>query len=149
MTALPPIEHSITIRASKERVWETLTEPSLVEQWLGCLGFKPQLGTLFYMQPDPQKRATGDIEGATHCEVEALEAPDRLRFSWFMPGTPKTNVEILLTENADHSTTVSLVHSGWDQFNPDDVRGIRDMLDGGWSSFVLPALKRVSETSAQ
>ena len=42
-------------------------------------------------------------------------------------------------------TRVSLRHDGWDQFAEADIRGIRDMLAGGWSSFVLPGLKRVSE----
>ena len=57
----------------------------------------------------------------------------------------KTEVEIVLAANGDGSTTARLVHRGWDRFEPDQVRPIRDMLDGGWRSFVLPGLKRVAE----
>jgi uncharacterized protein YndB with AHSA1/START domain len=142
--ALADIEHEISIRASRERVWQVLTEAGLVEQWLGCIGFEAVAGTVFYMQPDGAKRAAGDISGSTHCELEALEAPDRMRFSWYMPGTPKTYVDLVL-EDGDDGTMVRLVHTGWDQFADDDIRAIRDMLDGGWSSFVLPGLKRVAE----
>jgi hypothetical protein len=42
---------------------------------------------------------------------------------------------------------VHLRHGGWDQFDPDGVRGIRAMLAGGWKSHVLPGLKRVAEAA--
>jgi uncharacterized protein YndB with AHSA1/START domain len=145
MTALPNIEAEIRIEADRQRVWDVLTREGLIEQWLGCLGYRAEIGALFYMQPDPAKRAAGNVEGATHCELLDLEPPERMRFSWFMPGTPKTEVEIVLTGNDDGSTTARLVHSGWDRFEADQVRAIRDMLDGGWKSFVLPGLKRVTE----
>lgn len=141
---LADISESIHIEAGRTRVWTALTSAGLVEEWLGCIGFKPAVGTLFYMQPDPAKRASGDVEGATHCELEALDEPDRVRFSWFMPGSPKTHVTIELTDSPG-GTLVHLRHSGWDQFYADEVREIRAMLAGGWASFVLPGLKRVAE----
>jgi uncharacterized protein YndB with AHSA1/START domain len=145
MMQLADIEHGIRIEAPRARVWTVLTEPGLVEQWLGCIGYRAEIGALFYMQHDPAKRAAGDVTGATHCELEALDAPERMVFSWFVPGTPKTQVTIVLTDNEDGSTTAQLAHSGWDRFEPETIRQIRDMLDGGWSSFVLPGLKRVAE----
>ena len=145
MSALADIEQEIRIAAGRERVWAVLTGEGLVGEWLGCLGYRAQIGALFHMQPDPAKRAAGDIEGATHCELLSLEPPARMRFSWFMPGTPKTLVEVSLTDNEDGSTTARLRHSGWDAFDAGEMRAIRDMLDGGWKTFVLPGLKRVAE----
>ena len=142
---LPSIEHSILIEASRQRVWAVLTSEGLVEQWLGCIGFTGEIGSTFYMQPDSAKRAKGDVSGATHCELLQLDPPTSMTFSWFMPGTPKTEVEIRLDGEGD-ITTASLVHSGWDQFNDDDVRSIHGMLEGGWRSFVLPGLKRIAES---
>lgn len=144
---LTDIAESIHVETGRERVWTVLTSEGLVEEWLGCLGFRPVVGTLFYMQPDPAKRAGGDVEGATHCELEALEAPDRMRFSWFMPGSPKTHVTIELSDLAG-GTLVSLRHSGWDRFDEDEIRSIHAMLAGGWKSFVLPGLKRVAEAGS-
>jgi uncharacterized protein YndB with AHSA1/START domain len=141
---LTDISESIHVEAGRERVWTVLTGEGLVEQWLGCLGFQPVVGTLFYMQPDPAKRASGDVEGATHCELEALEAPERMRFSWFMPGTPKTHVTIELSDSAG-GTLVQLTHSGWERFDEEEVRSIHAMLAAGWKAFVLPGLKRVAE----
>ena len=145
MSGLEDIEQEIRIEASRERVWAVLAGEGLVEEWLGCLGYRAEIGALFYMQPDPGRRASGDVEGATHCELLALEPPERMRFSWFMPGTPRTVVQIMLTDNGDGSTTARLRHAGWAQFDAGEVRAIRDMLDGGWKSFVLPSLKRAAE----
>ena len=145
---LTDISESIHVEASRARVWTVLTGEGLVEEWLGCMGFKPEVGTLFYMQPDPAKRASGDVEGATHCQLEELAEPDRMRFSWFMPGTPKTRVTIELSDSAG-GTLVHLRHSGWDRFNADDVRDIHAMLTGGWKSHVLPGLKRVAEAEGE
>jgi len=135
---------TIDIDAPVERVWEVLCGEGLVEQWLGCLGYRAELGHVFYMQPDPAKREAGDIGGATHCELLALEPPHRMIFSWYYPETPRTLVTLALAPH-DGGTRVSLGHDGWDQFDEADIKAIRDMLAGGWSSFVLPGLKRVAE----
>jgi uncharacterized protein YndB with AHSA1/START domain len=145
MTVVEDIEQEVRIEAGRERVWTVLTGEGLIGEWLGCLGYRAEIGGIFHMQPDADRRAAGDVEGATHCELLLLEPPERMRFSWFMPGTPKTLVEIALTDNGDGSTTARLRHSGWERFEADEVRAIRDMLDGGWRRFVLPSLKRLAE----
>jgi len=138
------IVHAIEIRAPRARVWQVVTQPELVAEWLGCIGFECTLGHVFYMQQDPSKRAAGDISGATHCEITRIDAPDAFEFSWYYPETPRTLVAMRLSD-IPGGTRAELVHSGWDQFEPEQIRAIRDMLDGGWSSFVLPQLQRVAE----
>ena len=145
MTELADIDCSILIEASRERTWTVLTTPEFVQAWLGCTGFVAEVGALFHMQPDPGRRAAGSIEGATHCVIEAIEQPDRIRFSWFLPGTPETHVEIDLSGPAEGPTTARLVHSGWERFDAESIRPVRDMLDGGWRSYVLPNLRRSVE----
>jgi uncharacterized protein YndB with AHSA1/START domain len=138
------IVHGIDIAAPVERVWQVLTGEGLVEQWLGCLGYRAEPGHVFYMQPDAEKRARGDLAGATHCELLRLDPPRLMAFSWYYPDTPRTEVEIRLAR-AGAGTRVELVHRGWDRFDEAEIRGIRDMLDGGWRSFVLPGLKALAE----
>lgn len=140
------IETAIDIAAPVERVWQVLTGEGLIEQWLGCQGFRGEVGHTFYMQPDAAKRAAGDLSGATHCQVEALEPPHRLAFTWFMPGTPKTLVEITLTASAE-GARAALVHSGWDQFAEADIKAVHEALTNGWSLFCLPQLKRIAEAA--
>jgi len=138
------IRQSIRIEAGVQRVWRFLTEPQYVAQWLGCMRYEKAIGHVFYMQQDGAKREADDIEGATHCEILSLDEPHRFSFSWYLPGTPKTQVFIEL-EAAGEATEVVLRHEGWDQFDAAAIQEIRDALAGGWKSFVLPQLKRVVE----
>lgn len=144
MTPLQDIHVSVHIAAPPEVVWPYLVEEEHVPRWLGCLQYRKELGHVFYMQPDPERRAAGSTEGATHCALKALDAPRRLRFSWYLPGTPETEVT-LEVEAEDGGSRVTLVHSGWDQFDPDVIRAIRDGLAGGWRSAVLPGLQELVE----
>ena len=142
---LHDIVHSIDIDAPREAVWQTLTDPAQVPQWLGCLNYTGAVGSTFHMQPDRTKYAAGDTSGATHCDLEELVPPEAFVFSWYMPGTPKTKVAIRLASLGAARTRATLTHSGWNQFPPEMVRAIHQMLDGGWKSFVLPGLKAAAE----
>lgn len=141
-TALADIEHRIMIEASAERVWDCLTDPARVAVWLGCLQYRAEVGHRFYMQPDPAKRAAGDTDGATHCEVLEMTPPTRMTFSWFLPGTPRTTVTLTIEARGADLTEVRLVHTGWAQFDRGQVQAIHEQLQRGWGDFVLPGLRR-------
>ena len=142
------IEQSITIQAPPQRVWTFLTEPRYVSQWLGCLRYEKAIGHVFYMQQDETRRSDDDVDGATHCEILALDEPDLFSFSWYLPNSPATTVRIHL-KAFDGGTEVTLAHDGWDQFDARVIRNIRDALAGGWKSFVLPNLKRIVESEGK
>jgi len=144
---LAPIRESIAIDASIDTVWRIMTSPETVPRWLGCLNYDGKVGSTFYMQQDQTKARAGDITGATHCEILAMEAPNLLRFSWFVPGFPPTFISMRLDSVSPKQTSVAFTHEGWDQFPPDMVRQIYDALSGGWKSFVLPNLKREAEAA--
>ena len=141
---LKPIVAEIDIAAPIETVWEVMTAEASVPNWLGCTGYRRELGAVFYMQPDAAKAAKGDTSGATHCRVLLLEPPKRLHFAWFIPGTPETIVEITLHARGSR-TELRLTHKGWDQFPPEMVKPFHDQLKSGWTSAVLPNLKRAVE----
>ncbi len=143
---LPPIREAIIIDAGIDKVWRTMTSAQTVPRWLGCLGYEARLGAIFFMQQDQAKAAVGDVIGATHCEILALDAPTHFRFSWFVPDFPATFISIRLEALSPARTQVLFEHEGWDQFPPDMIRPIYDALSGGWKSFVLPGLKREAET---
>lgn len=136
---------SVTIEASRAHVWEVMTGEATVPEWLGCMNYRRELGHVFHLQQDAAKRAAGDTDGATHCELTEMEAPTRFVFSWYFPGTPKTHVRMALDEAGEGRTRVTLKHDGWEQFPAEMIRGIRDMLAGGWTSHALPKLKRIAE----
>jgi len=134
----------IEIAAPRERVWQALSEPSLVVQWMGCLRFEASPGHVFYLQPDRARRAAGDVTDAIACRIEVLDRPRRLSFSWGFPDVPDTHVDIRLRE-IPGGTHVRLVHSGWDQFDDRETEDVRGGLGHAWHSVALPALKAVAE----
>lgn len=137
----------IEVATPRERVWETLTRPDLVVQWLGCLGFRPEAGHIFYLQPDRARRLDGDVTGAIACRIEVLDAPRRLSFSWGFPDVPDTFVDIRL-RRIPGGTHVRLIHSGWDQFEERETEAMRGGLGQAWHAVALPALKAVAEGPA-
>ena len=145
MNKLPDLLETITLAVSQPRAWQLLTDNTYVPRWLGCMQYEARVGHVFYMQPDPAKRAAASIEGATHCEILALDEPDEFRFSWYLPGTPKTWVRFLLEAVNETETRVRFAHGGWDQFEADQLRHIYEALAQGWRSAVLPNLERLAE----
>jgi uncharacterized protein YndB with AHSA1/START domain len=144
---LPPIVETIDIEAPIDAVWRAMTAEESVSTWLGCMNYKKQLGHVFFMQPDEAKRAKGDTTGATQCEVLALDANERLRFSWFVPGFPATTVTFRLEALDAHRTRVLFEHAGWERFPAAAIAPIREALKNGWRGFVLPGLKKAAEAA--
>ena len=139
------IAFEIDIAAPIDHVWRDMTDTDRTPLWLGCMRYEKAIGHLFYMQQDSDKRAADDVDGATHCEIVALNEPNEFSFSWFLPGMPKTVVTISLEAAGEKHTKVRFRHSGWDQFSGPEIMSIRDALDGGWRSYVLPGLKKLCE----
>jgi uncharacterized protein YndB with AHSA1/START domain len=144
---LRPILAEAGIEAPIERVWQTMTSEGTVPNWLGCLNYHAAVGATFHMQRDAAKSKAGDVSGATHCDIITLKPPHKFDFSWYMPGTPQTMVEISLFSEGASRSFVRLVHSGWEQFPVDMVRAIHDQLAIGWRDTVLPNLKRAAESA--
>ncbi len=142
---LGPIAEEVIIARDIEHVWEVMTGEESAPLWLGCMRYQRELGHVFFMQQDRAKAKVDDISGATQCEILALEEPSLFKFSWFLPGFPATYVSFRLEVIDAGSTRVVFMHEGWDKFPADQIKPIRDMLAGGWKSFVLPGLKKAAE----
>ena len=76
--------------------------------------------------------------------MRTLDEPRRISFDWVLPDDPQTFVDIRLRRIAG-GTHVKLTHSGWDQFEPEETRAVREGLTRGWYAVALPALRRVAE----
>lgn len=145
---LLPIVAEIGIDKPIDKVWDVLTGAATVPLWLGAMDYQPEVGTTFFMQQDPEKRAAHDTDAATWCDVVLLQKPDKFEFSWYVPGTEATMVQISLDADGDNSTFVRLLHDGWDDFERDAIEEFYNALADGWANDVLPNLKRVAETTA-
>jgi uncharacterized protein YndB with AHSA1/START domain len=142
---LLPIVAEIGIDAPIDKVWDALTSETTVPQWLGAIDYKAETGTTFFLQQDPDKRAARDTDGATWCDVVLLQKPEKFDFSWYVPGTEATMVQISLFSEGPNRTFVRLLHDGWDDFERDAIEDFYEALAAGWKTDALPALKRVAE----
>ena len=145
---LLPIVAEIAIDKPIDKVWDVLTGAATVPLWLGAMDYRAELGTTFFMQQDPEKQATHDTDGATWCDVVLLQKPHKFDFSWYVPGTEATMVQISLFSEGDNRTFVRLLHDGWDDFERDAIADFYNALGDGWRDDVLPNLKRVAEATA-
>jgi len=144
---LLPIVAEIDVNAPIERVWEVLIGETTLPQWLGAMDYRGQVGTTFFMQQDPEKKANNDTEGSTWCDIQAMDKPGRFDFSWYIPGTPETSVHISPSDDGPGKTFVRLIHDGWDDFDRESIEDFYEQLAEGWRAAVLPNLKRLAEAS--
>ena len=130
-----------------EKVWRSLTEPSLLTKWLMPNDIRPVVGHHFTFQAP----AVPGWDGVVHCEVLAVEPMRLLQYSW--RGGSKdvqgfghyldTVVTWTLTPATDGGTDLHLVHDG---FTPADSIAYSGMGDG-WRT-KGPVLARVLEEIA-
>lgn len=121
-----------------EKVWRTLTQSALIEDWLMKNDFAPEVGHRFTFRATP----VPGWSGVTNCEVLEVEPPHRLVYSWG-DGTEsdsglRTTVIWTLTKTID-GTHVRMEQAG---FRPQDEGGFRGM-SGGWPRIVV-GLSRVA-----
>jgi uncharacterized protein YndB with AHSA1/START domain len=144
---LLPIVAEISVAAPLEQVWAVLVGDATVPQWLGAMDYRGEVGTTFFMQQDPEKKARRDTEGAIWCDIVLIQKPHRLNFSWYVPGTPQTMVQISLFSEGSRSTAVRLIHDGWDDFEREAIEDFYERVGAGWRNDVLPALRRLAEST--
>src|ERR1700757_5212307 len=61
-------------------VWDYLTKPELIGQWLMKADFKPVIGYKFRFTYTP--KAGSNYEGSLSCEVLAVQPCTRLSYTW-------------------------------------------------------------------
>ena len=125
---LLPIIAEITIERPIDKVWDVLVGEATLPQWLGALDYKPVVGSTFFMQQDPERQAAHDTDGATWCDVALMQKPHKFNFSWYLPGTPETFVQISLFSEGERKTFVRLMHDGWDEFEREAMEGFYEQL---------------------
>src|SRR5690242_19294420 len=62
------------------RVWEYLTKPELIEQWLMKNNFQPVVGYKFQFTFTPKEGS--QYAGIVECEVLEVQPNSRLSYSW-------------------------------------------------------------------
>ena len=125
------IKHQFFFPHPKERVWEYLTKPELMEQWLMKNDFQPIVGLDFQFKTNPIPSL--DFDGIFYCKVLEIVPFKKLSYSWKSgPGDGKITLDSVVVwklEPTEKGTEVFLEHSGFaKKENLDFYKG----LSHGW-----------------
>lgn len=109
------IRHTWQFRQSPEEVWQHLTKPELMEQWLMKSDFQPVVGHQFRFVGGCHDN--DESQTAAYCEVLEVSPYSRLSYSWkttslFDSQPFNSKVEWTLTETSN-GTELQLVHDGF------------------------------------
>jgi uncharacterized protein YndB with AHSA1/START domain len=74
------IKQTWSFDQSPQEVWEYLTKPELIEQWLMKTDFKPIAGHKFRFTF--VSKPEGKYDGVVHCEVLEVKPFTKLSYSW-------------------------------------------------------------------
>jgi len=108
------------------QVWQALTDPQQLENWLMNNDFRPELGHKFQFKTDP---APG-FDGTINCEVLEINSQSRLSFSW-ASGSINSTVAFNLQETSK-GTELTVTHDG---FGFKDIIG-KTILKAGWKKLL-------------
>jgi uncharacterized protein YndB with AHSA1/START domain len=116
-----------------EKVWDALTTPRLMAQWMmEPIGFEPVVGNVFEMKtrPMPGQDFSGHIRG----EVLEVAAPELLRITWSDAEADAPTGWVISWElhPEGRGTRILFSHSGFDPGNPMMQRA-RSIMSPGWA----------------
>ena len=108
-------KHQFFFPHPKETVWEYLTKPELMEQWLMKNDFQPIVGLDFQFRTNPIPSL--DFDGIFYCKVLEIVPFKKLSYSWQSgPGDGKITLDSVVVwklQPTDKGTELSLEHSGF------------------------------------
>jgi uncharacterized protein YndB with AHSA1/START domain len=118
------VTHTKLFSQVPETVWEYLTKPELLEQWLGKTDFKPVAGHKF--------RFFSPYGNDSICEVVEVKPVTKLSYSWqkksAVNNSPFNSLVVWTLVPKGNGTELQLMHTGFSAL--DDYTAH----DNGWSA---------------
>ena len=109
------IKHKWFYEHSPEEVWNYLTDPELISQWLMKTDFKPIVGYQFRFMSNPAPSI--DFDGIVYCTVLEVIPFKKLSYSWkFGPGGGKIALDSIVVwtlTTKDNGTELLLLQTGF------------------------------------
>ena len=107
------IKHTWIFNQSPQEVWEYLTKPELLEQWLMKTNFQPIVGHKFYFIGE----CNDDAKAIAQCEVLEVNPYTHLSYSWqansFKDNTSFNSKVVWTIIPKENGTKLQLVHNGF------------------------------------
>ena len=107
------IKHTWHYSHSPQEVWDYLTKPELIEQWLGKSNFLPIVGHKFHFIG----KCDGEEKVAALCEVLETKPYSQLSYSWqansLSDNKPFDSKVLWTLTSKGNGTELQLVHNGF------------------------------------
>jgi uncharacterized protein YndB with AHSA1/START domain len=107
------IKHTWHFNQQPQQVWEYLTKPELLEQWLMKTDFQPIVGHKFYFIGN----CNDDGKAAAHCQVLEIKPCTHLSYSWqansLKDNKPFNSKVVWTLTPVENGTALQLVHNGF------------------------------------
>jgi uncharacterized protein YndB with AHSA1/START domain len=107
------IKHTWHFTQSPEEVWEYLTKPELLEQWLMKTDFQPIVGHKFHFIGN----CNHEGQVAAHCEVLEVTPYSQLSYSWqansIKDNKPFNSKVVWTIIPKQNGTELQIVHNGF------------------------------------
>ena len=136
------IQHQLFYPNPPQAVWDYLTIPELMAQWLMPNDFKPIIGHEFQFRTNPHPDV--DFDGVFYCKVLEITPCKTLSYSWkFGPGDGTLQYSVVnwtLTEK-DNGTELLLVHNNFER----DDTPIFASMNNGWLQNINKILRLINE----
>ncbi len=109
------IKHTFFFPHPPEAIWEYLTKPELMEQWLMKNNFQSIIGVDFQFRTNPIPSL--EFDGIFYCKVLEIVPFRKLSYSWKSgPGEGKITLDSVVVwslQPTDKGTELFLEHSGF------------------------------------
>src|SRR5690242_11488978 len=122
------IQHKLFYEHQPKTVWDYLTKPELIEQWLMKNDFKPVVGSEFKFMTKPMPEH--GFNGIIYCKVLEVEPLKKLSYSWKGGSDTEITLDSIVVwtlREKGNGTELELVHSG---FRDEDIFGFAAMNEG-------------------
>jgi uncharacterized protein YndB with AHSA1/START domain len=133
------IKHRWFYHCGPELIWDFLTKPELLSQWLMSNDIKPVIGHQFMFKT--KALPAMEFDGNVYCEILEVIPNWKLSYTWKGgPGDGSINLDSIVTwtlEAKDGGTELNLVHSG---FGVKTNAKIFDAMNGGWKKNMAETL---------
>ncbi len=130
-----------------EFVWEALTDPAAVAEWLMPGDFRPIVGHKLQFRCEPRP----EFDGSINVEILEADKPKRLSYSWKTSNMNKpSTVTFILNPTRDGGTHLRLEHTG---LEGESGRIMFPLFKGGWehklSLQLGPVVARLAQKGAK
>jgi len=122
------IEINVSVAYPIETVWQALTKPELMSQWIMETDFRPEVGRQFKFKGKKNKF----WRGWTECKVIKIEPLKQLQFTWQNSEKQTPTLITYTLTKTDSGTNIQATNEGFDStYGPFEGFFFRTMIKAG------------------